>query len=186
MKFLGIAFIFLVIRQGACDAVCTEPGRFPSNTRDDCRGYMMCLKGATSITHYNLVCPENTIYSHIDNQCTNVTSYQCYTNYTCSGVGNIVNDLDENCFTYISCVQDLSKIVSARLVRCPGHMVFSATESVCVNSISYNCSRETPKVFEVSVHDTDVQVTGVPSGSHSIRFSLFTIVMLLFAPQFRQ
>ncbi|XP_041973357.1 protein PTCD3 homolog, mitochondrial-like [Aricia agestis] len=77
----------------------------------------MCLKGATSITHYNLVCPENTIYSHIDNQCTNVTSYQCYTNYTCSGVGNIVNDLDENCFTYISCVQDLSKIVSARLSK---------------------------------------------------------------------
>lgn len=184
MPALLISHFFQVLHEGACDTVCTAPGRFPNNTRDDCRGYVMCLKGATSITHYNLVCPEQSVYSHIDSQCTNVTSYECFSNHTCRQEGNYINYLSNNCDSYIACIQDLNMIISARIVKCPEDMIFSASEGVCVNSTTHKCVHESPKIDEVSKvpETTEVQPkdsTDSPKNDATFIKSLSVFVLFL-------
>ncbi|XP_045764147.1 uncharacterized protein LOC123866542 isoform X2 [Maniola jurtina] len=135
------------------ETVCRTRGRLPNNLTPDCRGYTMCLMGAGGYAKFDLLCPENSIYSHLENQCTNVTSYQCLSDYNCTQEGNFVDPSSENCTSYIACVKDLRAITTARLITCQSNEVFSPRESMCVNETLYNCNliNEPPKVLEVSV-----------------------------------
>lgn len=133
--------------------MCQTRGRFPNNENPECRGYTMCLIGANGYAKFDLFCPENSIYSHIDNQCTNISSYQCLPDYNCTREGNFVDPSSENCTSYVSCVKDLRNIITARLIFCQPDEVFSPTDAVCVNDTLYQCklNTESPNILQVSV-----------------------------------
>ncbi|XP_073966453.1 uncharacterized protein [Choristoneura fumiferana] len=142
MAQIWIFTVFLIgFWRGVSEAsVCTARGRFPNDNVADCKGYTMCLSGAPGVyTQYDLSCPDTFIYSHIDNQCTNITSYQCYPQYNCSSLGDFRNENDLNCTTYIACIHGLNEIATARLVECPEGTLFSSLNGTCVNSTQVVC-----------------------------------------------
>ncbi|KAJ0179469.1 hypothetical protein K1T71_005181 [Dendrolimus kikuchii] len=118
---------------------CTDRGRYPSNEGSDCQGYTMCLiGGTTNFTQYNIKCPTGFIYSHLEQQCTNVTSYHCLPTYNCTNPGNLVNPDSENCTSYIACIEGISELVTARLIQCPLNTTFNPATGDCVND--YKCN----------------------------------------------
>ncbi|XP_038213522.1 uncharacterized protein LOC119833543 [Zerene cesonia] len=145
-KFMGL---FLLLGINNMSDACTQTGRFPNNSEPECRGFVMCLKGAAGFMQYNLVCPEHAIYSHIDNQCTNVTEYKCWPNYKCTKEENIVEPSNENCTSFISCVKDFNNTLLARLIECPVNMVFNG--STCVEKDVYQCPKKTETTNTVHV-----------------------------------
>ncbi|CAH2062950.1 unnamed protein product, partial [Iphiclides podalirius] len=66
----GFVIFLYVLFPTTSTAQCTERGRFP-NQLEECRGYTMCISGATGFMEYNLTCPDTFIYSHIEQLCTN-------------------------------------------------------------------------------------------------------------------
>lgn len=151
---------------------CTTRGRFPNNMNTDCRGYTMCISGATSLTKYDLLCPEKTVYSHIENQCTNVTSYQCLPNHNCTLEGDYIDPSSEHCKSYIACVKDLNNITTARLIHCPPETIFSSQESICVNETLFKCefATESPNVLQ----ESDDQSTGISNNAICLYKSAYT------------
>ncbi|CAH0721552.1 unnamed protein product, partial [Brenthis ino] len=133
-------------------------GRFPNNTHSDCRGYTMCLGGggATGFTNYNLLCPDQFIYSHLESQCTNVTSYQCLHEHDCTQDGDYPNPASKDCKSYIACVKDLNNIISARLISCAPDTIFSDTEKGCINETLFKCNivTEKPIVLQVPISNS--------------------------------
>ncbi|XP_063530831.1 uncharacterized protein LOC134741868 [Cydia strobilella] len=122
---------------------CSARGRFPNENVPNCQGYTMCLEGAPDVyTQIDLSCPDNFVYSHVDNQCTNVTSYQCYPEYNCISVGNFKGSKDMNCTMYVACVQGLNQLATARLIQCPADTLYSPVEGVCVNSTMFTCDND--------------------------------------------
>ncbi|OWR55444.1 hypothetical protein KGM_205657 [Danaus plexippus plexippus] len=80
-----IFLVFITFLGTSKESKCKTRGRFPDNSQPNCRGYTMCLSSTTS---YDLLCPENSTYSHLDKQCTNVTTYRCLLDYNCTKEGN--------------------------------------------------------------------------------------------------
>ncbi|CAK1578570.1 unnamed protein product [Parnassius mnemosyne] len=111
----------------------------------------MCISGAAGYMEYNLTCPETFIFSHIENLCTNVTSYKCFPDYNCTAVGNFEADSTENCRAFISCVEGISGLVAPRLIECPQGTVFNLTENSCVNETLHKCNKS-PKVLTVLIN----------------------------------
>ncbi|CAK1578569.1 unnamed protein product [Parnassius mnemosyne] len=143
--------ITCLLSQGVSKAgQCTSQGRFP-NQYDECRGFTMCISGAAGYMEYNLTCPETFIFSHIENLCTNVTSYKCFPDYNCTAVGNFEADSTENCRAFISCVEGISGLVAPRLIECPQGTVFNLTENSCVNETLHKCNKS-PKVLTVLIN----------------------------------
>ncbi|CAG4941279.1 unnamed protein product [Colias eurytheme] len=138
--FIFMGLLLLLGINNVSDA-CTQTGRFPNNLEPECRGFVMCLKGAAGFMQYNLICPEHSIFSHLDNQCTNVTEYKCWPNYNCTKEEDIIEPLNENCTSYISCVKDFNNIFTARLIDCPLNTVFNG--SMCVEKDVYQCRKKT-------------------------------------------
>lgn len=124
----------------------------------------MCISGATGFTEYNLTCPDTFVYSHIENLCTNVTSYKCLPNYNCTAVGNFEADSNEHCTAFIACIEGIRGIAAARWVKCPTGTLFSLSKKSCVNSTLFQC----PKVnvsHTLTVEVDSFQLTGnVPLG----------------------
>ncbi|CAK1551947.1 unnamed protein product [Leptosia nina] len=143
-------------------STCLDTGKFPNNAEPDCRGFTMCLKGAAGFIQYSLVCPENSIFSHIDSQCSNITEYKCLPNYNCSQVDNIPQPQNE-CTTYISCIIDLNNVFSARLITCPVNTVFNG--SLCVEKDLYLCpflhqqTTEKPNAIDVVINNFEANAT---------------------------
>nr|XP_026491542.1 uncharacterized protein LOC113397430 [Vanessa tameamea] len=155
--FIRILILLVMLYYDTCSATeCTTRGRFPDNSNSDCRGFTMCLSTGANSMKYNVLCPEHSIYSHLESQCTNVTSYQCLPYHNCTLIGDYANPSSEDCSSYISCVKDLNNITTARLIRCPNDQIFSATENVCVNQTLLKCdiATESPKVLQVSVNNS--------------------------------
>ncbi|XP_039746434.1 uncharacterized protein LOC120624135 [Pararge aegeria] len=149
-----LLILFFNVYEGiSVETVCQNRGRFPNNEDLDCRGYTMCLMGAGGYAKFDLLCPENSVYSHQENQCTNVTTYQCLPEYNCTQEGNFVYQSSENCTSYVTCVKDLRDIITARLISCEFNEVFSPSQMMCVNETLYKCNFKTepPKVLEVSI-----------------------------------
>lgn len=122
---------------------CTTRGRFPNDETDDCRGYTMCLMGGlTNFTQYKLLCPMGSVYSHLEQQCTNATNYKCYPTYNCTSTGNFAYLEKDDCSSYVACIQGLGNLGTARLIQCPQSMLFNPEVGVCVNSTEYACIRE--------------------------------------------
>ncbi|XP_047989734.1 uncharacterized protein LOC125229017 [Leguminivora glycinivorella] len=148
-------WIFTVFILGLlCDVsegTCSARGRFPNENVPNCQGYTMCLQGAPGVyTQLDLNCPDNFVYSHIDNQCTNVTSYQCYPEYKCVSVGNFEGSKDKKCTMYVACVQGLNQLTTARLIQCPENTLFSPEQGACVSNTTFTCENEAkPDVIDV-------------------------------------
>lgn len=176
-------FCLLQIIQCAASqsTLCTARGRFPNNTNPDCRGYTMCLPGAgnATFTKYDLQCPEQTVYSHLESQCTNVTSYQCLPGYNCTQEGDYPDLSSTDCKSYISCFKDLNSTLAARLIDCPTHTVFSSLNKTCVNETLYKCNSvtENPIIFHVIVNNaTNVNGSVLPSSAISVGAMCITVI----------
>lgn len=104
---------------------------------------------------YDLACPPGFIYNHFDSQCANATGYQCLPTYNCTTLGNIENPAKNDCMSYITCIDGLSGIVTARVVDCPNGTVFSPVEKNCVNETRFKCPPEVeyPQVLEVAIEN---------------------------------
>ncbi|CAH2092180.1 unnamed protein product [Euphydryas editha] len=155
--FIRILIPLFILYHGTDSVMeCTTRGRFPNNMNSDCRGYTMCINGGAILTKYDLLCPEHTVYSHLENQCTNVTSYQCLPHHNCTLEGDYIDPSSEDCTSYIACVKDLNNITTARLVRCPPETIFSSQENICVNETLFMCefATESPKILQVSINQT--------------------------------
>ncbi|XP_028038056.1 uncharacterized protein LOC114248842 [Bombyx mandarina] len=132
-----------VVLMGLCESVsqtslCTARGRYPNNDVEDCRGYTMCLMGgANNFTQYRLTCPIGFVYSHKEQQCTNITSYSCHESYNCTSRGYFAS---ESCTSYIACVEAINGLATARLVKCPMNTVFNPEDGLCVHVNSYKCN----------------------------------------------
>ncbi|KOB57813.1 Uncharacterized protein OBRU01_25633, partial [Operophtera brumata] len=132
---------------------CNSRGRFPNNDEADCRGYTMCLPMGGTFMQYKLTCPLGSVYSHVEQQCTTSTSYRCLPSYVCNNTGSFQDSMNENCTSFISCVQGLSDFVTARKSECPASQVFSPGEGICVNETEYICKpaiETTTVTFEVT------------------------------------
>lgn len=114
----------------------------------------MCLLGGiTNFTQYKLNCPQGSIYSHLEQQCTNATNYKCYPSFNCTVVGNFINPESENCSTYISCIQGMNDLATARLIQCPVDTIFNGTSGECVDKNLSTCY--TSIVKPVTKHPLD-------------------------------
>lgn len=149
----------------------------------------MCLPGATaaaSFTKYDLLCPEQTVYSHLENQCTNVTNYQCLPGHNCTQEGDYPDLSSPGCKSYIACIKDLNSVYAARLVDCPPHTVFSTLNKTCVNETLYKCNgvTEKPIVFHVIINNAS-SVSGnfssnsaIGTGAIFIKVVCFTLTLM--------
>ncbi|CAG9792119.1 unnamed protein product [Diatraea saccharalis] len=136
---------------------CTSPGKYSHDETGNCRGYALCLMaGLNSFTQYNIICPQGFIYNHIHQQCTNETSYQCVHNYNCSKSGLFPSSTNENCTSYIACVEGLDDTITARSIDCPSGYIFDSIVSFCVklNETSYKCpiTQSLEPGDDISVH----------------------------------
>lgn len=100
----------------------------------------MCLLGGlTNFTQYKLKCPMGSVYSHIEEQCTNATNYKCYPDFNCTGVGNFAVPETTDCSSYVACIEGLSNVGTARFVGCPENTLFNSTAGACVNATEFTC-----------------------------------------------
>lgn len=136
----------------------------------------MCLSSTTS---YDLLCPENSTYSHLDKQCTNVTTYRCLLDYNCTKEGNYALT-DGNCTSYIACVNDLNNITNARLVVCPANKVFSEKNSSCVNETLLLCDpiTEAPKIFQIDKIEIKTGNFSFHNGGHMHKTTLIKLIYI--------
>ena len=163
---------------------CTARGRFPNDETAECRGYTMCLLGGlTNFTQYKLNCPMGSVYSHIEEQCTNATNYKCYPDFNCTGVGNFAVPESTDCTSYVACIEGLSNVGTARLVGCPSNTLFNATAGVCINSTVFNCP--TPEinvnkgVIVVKQPPTREGMPGAASSNTNVSFMMLCSVIVL-------
>ncbi|CAH3993064.1 unnamed protein product [Pieris brassicae] len=152
---------------------CLVNGRFPNNSVADCRGFTMCLQGAAGFMEYNLVCPENSIFSHIDSQCTNITEYSCVSNYNCTQEESIMS---KNCTDYISCIKDLKGVFSARRFECPLNTIYNG--SICVDRDFYQCPSTENPLIGVTVKNFEGNTTENSAASACLHLS-FVILFLV-------
>lgn len=168
---------------------CTDRGRYPSNEGNDCRGYIMCLiGGTTNFTQYKLTCPKGFIYSHLEQQCTNVTSYHCIPTYDCTSPGNFPNVDIKNCTSYIACVEGIDEMVTARLVQCPSNTVFNPGLETCINETEYKCNDKRVNIATVLELDNDLfeYYGNISFNSAEVQIKhtfLFCVMTILFAFQ---
>lgn len=100
----------------------------------------MCLMGGlTNFTQYKLLCPLGSVYSHLEQQCTNATTYKCIPTYNCANTGNFANLEKTDCSSYVACIQGLGNLGTARLIECPQNMLFNPESGICVNSTEFAC-----------------------------------------------
>lgn len=122
---------------------CRERGKFPSDENHDCKGYVICLIGGiNNFTQYQLSCPQGSIYSHLEQQCTNATNYKCYPNFNCTSVNNFTTPGNADCGSksFISCIMGINEMATARLLECPLNTTFDSNLKMCIDERQSKCN----------------------------------------------
>lgn len=183
-----------IILQGLCRGVskaadCKRAGKFPNDDLSNCRGFTTCTPIGTGIFYsYNLQCPANFTFNHIDKQCSNATGYRCFSDYNCTIGGNFDYSNNENCTSYVACVKGLSSIVTARLIDCPLGQLFSPAVGQCVAYEEYICLRNIisttttvdPGTEMFFIYNNNVSVTEVSREEFPVNASSSTILRISF------
>lgn len=153
----------------------------------------MCLPMGGTFMQYKLTCPLGSVYSHLEQQCTTATTYQCLPSYICNHTGNFKDSMNDNCTSFITCVQGLSDFVTARKSECPASQVFNPGEGNCVNDTEYICNpviELTTVIIEVTELSTVAYETAIDNIQFSretplnsvgdVRSNVFIVMMLVY------